>query len=58
MTDDEVRKAIHGSLGTTTHVLAMHDEAILVGGGDPTIRDMGLIDSATWAPANAYDSWW
>jgi len=40
---------------STKHVLLMHEEAIRVGGGDPAIRDHGLVDSATWAPANAYE---
>lgn len=33
----------------------MHDEAIRVGGGEPSIRDIGLVDSAASAPANAYE---
>jgi death on curing protein len=41
---------------STKHVLAMHEEAIVVGSGDPGIRDLGLVDSAVGAAINAYEN--
>lgn len=41
---------------TTKQVIRFHEEAIRVGRGDPALRDYGLIDSAVFAPQNAYDA--
>lgn len=40
---------------TVEHVLAIHARMIAEFGGDPSIRDRGLLDSAIRMPASTFD---
>jgi len=39
---------------TVEHILAIHDRVIEEFGGDPTVRDRGLLESAVMMPAARY----